>query len=461
MILVNLILWIIPSDVVEQIARDRHTMLGRYSRTHFFWIVGILILSIISLYIDHANGEKYKKRWFQVLATLIFLIPTLTVIDYMLRSPQKSHYIKDTIAYHRPSLSTHHQTYIDQPEAYRTYPNVQPGYETVSCTLQTDHRGFRNQTNLDQYDVVTLGDSFTEGSRVSDEHPWPALLSKYSGFSVYNLGMSGYDPLHYRESLKEYGLSLQPEIVLCMLYEGNDFRSANSDQKRMKPSYSKRFKTYLKQSPLITFLDEMLIHTFGPMNSKGTVNGAEILDWLPLAIPNDTHANYYAFTPKQLRDIYISEYEFNKDRHWLNPRRQLEEMNDLCTQAGATFIVILAPTKAHVTISMVADRLPADHVHQFMKLRYKHELPDPETFLNQLSDRAEAKENVIRKWCEKKSIPFISITSALRDTIQSGQQTYYTYDQHWTPLGHDVVARAIHNYLLANDLIQSPHITRR
>ena len=31
----NLARWLIPSDVVEQIARDRHTMLGRYSRQHF------------------------------------------------------------------------------------------------------------------------------------------------------------------------------------------------------------------------------------------------------------------------------------------------------------------------------------------------------------------------------------------------------------------------------------------
>ena len=38
---VNAVLWAIPSNVVEQIARDRQTMMGRYSRTHFVWIVGV------------------------------------------------------------------------------------------------------------------------------------------------------------------------------------------------------------------------------------------------------------------------------------------------------------------------------------------------------------------------------------------------------------------------------------
>lgn len=69
-IVVNLALWIIPSDVVEQIARDRHVLLGRYSRAHFSWIVGMLIFSAISFYVDWSTGQTYQRRWFQVLATL-------------------------------------------------------------------------------------------------------------------------------------------------------------------------------------------------------------------------------------------------------------------------------------------------------------------------------------------------------------------------------------------------------
>ena len=460
-ILGNLILWIIPGDVVEQIARDRHTMLGRYSRTHFIWIVGVTMISIVSLYIDSATGEKYKKRWFQVIATLLFLVPTLAVVDYLLRSPEKNHYVKDSIVYHRPALSTFQLSFEDRPKAYRTYPDAPKGYGRVDCTLHTDRRGFRNQTDLEQYDVVALGDSFTEGSRVSNEHPWPVRLAQYSGLSVYNLGMSGYDPLQYRESLKEIGLSLKPRFVLCMLYEGNDFRSARSDRRRMKPGFSKRLKSYFKQSPLLTAMDEMLIHTFGPINSAGTFRGVEILDWLPLSIPEGPKAHPYTFAPKQLRDLYLSEEGFSVDRHWLNPRKQLEEMNELCTASGARFIVVFAPTKAHVTMPMMADRLPAEKVRSFMKLRYKYELPEPDSFLTQLLANAGAKENVIHQWCRKNTVPFISLTSALRASTRAGLQTYYTYDQHWTPEGHDVTARAVHRFLQEHHLFDMSDVTSR
>ena len=87
-IVANLLLWIIPSDVVEQIARDRHTMLGRYSRTHFSWIVGVTVISLVSFYVDWSTGKTYKRRWFQVIATLLFLVPALALVDFVLRTPQ-------------------------------------------------------------------------------------------------------------------------------------------------------------------------------------------------------------------------------------------------------------------------------------------------------------------------------------------------------------------------------------
>ena len=69
---------------------------------------------------------------------------------------------------------------------------------------------------------------------------------------------------------------------------------------------SKRLKTYFKQSPIVNALDTLLIDMFGPINSQRPVAGAEILDWLPLAIPTGVRAKHYAFAPKQLRDLYQS-----------------------------------------------------------------------------------------------------------------------------------------------------------
>jgi hypothetical protein len=169
--------------------------------------------------------------------------------------------------------------------------------------------------------------------------------------------------------------------------------------------------------------------------------GAALIDWLPLAIPQSPTATYYAFEPKQLRDLYESADDFAQSRHWLNSRGQIAQMHRLCREAGARFILVFAPTKAHVIVPVVADRLPAQNVLDFTALSYRGDLPEPATFLQTLLERIPARESVVREWCQGESISFLTLTDALRDAAIAGEQVYYTYDQHWTPVGHDVVAQ--------------------
>ena len=145
-ILVNLALWLVPSDVVEQIARDWHTLLGRYSRTHFTWIVGVTLVSIVSFYIDWSTGAAYRRRWFQVIVLLLIGLPALGIIDLLTRPPGSAHYVLDNLAYHRPVNAEFQVMFEDKPEAYRTYPDAPEGYGVVGCALHTDERGFRNQS---------------------------------------------------------------------------------------------------------------------------------------------------------------------------------------------------------------------------------------------------------------------------------------------------------------------------
>lgn len=442
-LVVNLTLWVIPSDIVEQIARDRQTLLGRYSREHFTAIIVVILVSLVSLYVDWSTGPMYKRRRFQVMAILLIGFPVLVLADFLMRSPEKAHYVQDEFSFHRPPYSEFHATFEDKPNAHRSYPNAPPGHGIIRGVLRTDKRGYRNQVDLDEYDVVVLGDSFAEGSNVSDEDVWPVRLAEESGVSVYNLGMSSYDPMHYLESLNRYGLALNPKYVVCMVYEGNDFRSAKSDRKRKGPSLSKRLRRYFKQSPIVMATDRLLIETFGPINCRGAVSGVDILDWLPLRIPEGDGAKHYAFEPKQLRDLYQSSRVFAVDRHWLNPRAQLAEMNTLCEQSGARLIVVFAPTKAHVTLPLVADQLDPEKVRAFTAISYKGDLPEAAAFLANLLSWIDARETVVGDWCRRESIAFVSLTPALSKATRAGTQTYFTYDQHWTPEGHRVVAEAI------------------
>ena len=447
LLLVNAVLWVIPSDVVELIARDRHTLLGRYSRTHFFWIIAMAVVFLINLYTDLAVGAVRRRRQFQVFAVLLAGVPSVLMLDFFLRNPQRDHYVRDHVAYRRPANVTFSVDAVDKPEASRTYPDAPPGYPTVTCTYQTDKRGYRNQTDLEAYDVVALGDSFTEGSRVSDDDTWPVRLAKRSGLSVYNMGMSGYDPLKYAASLARFGFDLRPRYVLCMLYEGNDFRAVASDPSRTKSRFSKRFKSYAKQSPILTALDRVIVDTFGPINATSPVKGTEILDWLPLAIPRNGNTHHYAFAPKQLRDLYQDAEAFERGPNWRSARDQLTWMRDECRKKSIRFVVVYAPSKAHVMLPAVADRLPAEKVARFTAISYGAGLPRSDIFLEELIKNIDTRETLVRRWCADEGVAFVSLTGALREAAVAGTQVYYTYDQHWTPDGHRIAAEVIADFL--------------
>ena len=439
----NVVLWVVPSDVVELIARDRTTLLGRYSRTHFYWNATLLPVSLIVLHIGLARRpEQRRKRAFHTAAIGLVVVPVTCAADLVARSRVPVFYVKDTLAYHRPPDYSVRSTIEDRPEAARTYPVVPPGSAPVHYTLHADKRGFRNRTDRETYDVVALGDSFTEGSRVSDEHPWPARLAERSGLTVYNLGMSGYAPQNYLASLKEVGLPLRPHWVVCVLYEENDFRKAKITDK--PPRESSRF---FKRSPILYLLDRFFVRTLAPVNARGPVKGIEILSWLPLAIPEGPDARHYTFEPKQLVDPYEIKPDFEEGKRWRATIHNLEQMQELCRQAGAELIVAFAPSKAHVVLPLVRERLDAKKVHAFAALRAKKKLSEPRQFLSELYERLDTVESAIERWCRHERVAFVSLTLPLRRAAARAQQVYLTYNDHWTPLGHQVAAEAIHDFM--------------
>ena len=60
----------------------------------------------------------------------------------------------------------------------------------------------------------------------------------------------------------------------------------------------------------------------------------------------------------------------------------------------------------------------------------------------------------MRQWCERHGVPFCSITADLRQRASEGEQVYYTYDQHWTPDGHEIVAETVYRFWM-NELVDT------
>ena len=78
-------------------------------------------------------------------------------------------------------------------------------------TFTTDSRGFRNTREIERTDIALIGDSYVEGSYLSDEETVASVLEDLTGLSVANLGRAGYGTLQELEVLRRYALCFDRE----------------------------------------------------------------------------------------------------------------------------------------------------------------------------------------------------------------------------------------------------------
>ena len=83
--------------------------------------------------------------------------------------------------------------------------------------------------DTEKVEVVVVGDSYANGSEVSDSEAFPAKISELPGVSVANFGVGGYGPAQSLLNLQE-NIARYPQVkvvVLTIMYE-NLYRMLNS-----------------------------------------------------------------------------------------------------------------------------------------------------------------------------------------------------------------------------------------
>jgi hypothetical protein len=467
---INLLLWAIPSNVAYLIAQNRDVLLGRYSVAHLTWIFLLIPISIIALYLIWSNEKNKKKRQFQVTALTLSIIIPIVVVDILMRLAQPKQYIIHKTYYHLAPNTVAQGTNHDVPENAFAYPQMRPGYPDIEYTLTTDERGFRNKTNLEKYDIVALGDSFTEGSNVTDDDIWTSILVQKHNLTVYNLGMAGGHPGTYLETFKRFGIILSPEIVLCMVYEGNDFRESNY---KREDTFVQNVSNCFKNSPLRLALMELMINSFSSTKSKtlensvtssdnstgsdkADTNAATIsaLSWLPVAVPNGTEAKYYTFTVKSLLAHFEKRDIFEHSKGCRQTIVNLRRIKEICHANNIRLVIVYAPDKSHVLLPLIQHNVPPENLRAFMALK-ENNLPPSDQLMDTVMARLDVKESAVKEFCRQESIGFISLTEPLREGIAQGRQLYFTYDDHWTPIGHEVAANTIFHYIHEHPVVKT------
>jgi len=459
-IIANALCWSMHSKIAYNVAQQREILLGRY--TVDYLTVLLLLIPVSVLIINGVWSEKKKhtrEDTFKIIVVIAGILLAIVLADVSLRWVHRRRYLSAARYYHRVPNQVMHGVTRDVPLTAFSYPATPPGYPDVEYTLTIDRRGFRNKTDRDKYDIVAIGDSFTEGSEISDEQVWPVLLARRTNLSVYNLGISGAGPVHYLEALKRFGPELSPRIVICMLYEGNDLRPSSFARRNYnKPHLS--FKYFYHSSPLRLAIRDAMIRVFGPINAHsvkdprmlGKISPDDPLypvAWLPVAVPNP-NGNYYTFRIKKVVCHFSTEKEFLDSNVCKAAFETILRIKDWCRRNNSRFILAYAPDKPHVVLPLVKDNLDPRQLRAFLSLK-QHDLPPTEQLVDTLIARLSAKESVIGRFCSSNSIEFVSLTQPLQERTAEGQPTYFTYDQHWTPIGQQIVAKTIADYLLRHN----------
>ncbi len=440
----NLAGWLITTNVPRLVAHRREILLGRYAVGHLTVLLVVLPISVLGLILTWTKRENRRARGRQFLAMTISVLLAGFVLDLGLRLTKSKVYVPDGEIFHREPNTTISGDTRDVPLTKYGYPNAQGGYPDFSYTLTVDGRGFRNRQAVSECDVLTLGDSFTEGSEVSDDQAWPALLAERTGKVVYNLGMAGGTPRTYLASLKAIGVGLKPKCAVVMIYEGNDFLPGAA--KREKTWWDKVGR-YRKQSPVLTALKVGMIRVLGPMGARRMENLPEghpywPVAWLPMPVPAGPEAKYYAFKIKRLQGHWLTGEQFQKSAAYLATIESLAEINTLCRANNIRLVVLYAPDKPHVVLPLARQRLLARQVRAFLAYREKS-LPPADEFIGELIKRLDTRESALAEFCRAASIEFCSLTRPLQESMQAGEQVYFTYDQHWTPIGNRVTADVV------------------
>lgn len=316
-----------------------------------------------------------------------------------------------------------------------------------------DRFGFRNPGIPGAVDILTVGDSHTYGHGVRMEDSWPYQVGLVTGKTVYSMGMGGYGPNQYYHLLKTHLEDLNPRIVLCGLYMGDDFENAYSITYGLdhwsflrtsgmsgadpdiwevmgSPGLSKRIRVWLSRNSV---LYQLVVH--GPV--LGWIKG-----WIQVEQARrdpDPSTTVLVEKEKNIREAFRPigiEKRLNRHNPFLREGFRitvvlLKGMKEWCDRHGSRFSVVLIPTKEMVFAEYLRGN-PGIPLHEIIDELLKNE---------------EETRRELLEFLKQQDIPCIDALPSLRRSVGNGLYTKSDKDMHPNGKGYGMIAESVSRFL--------------
>lgn len=263
-----------------------------------------------------------------------------------------------------------------------------------NCTLNTNSRGIRGESEY-AYEkpagkkrILVLGDSFTFGEEVNDTETYAYYLQQLlPGTEVINFGVHGYGHDQMLLYLREEGVKYRPDIVLLGFIDDDMYRNMVGFRDYAKPSFKMvNGQLALLNSP-VTSPDDMLKQEFFRLKF------VDVLTMLHQKILWKSGAN-----AKKMEDLTAA---------------ILDEIAATSGEIGATPVFVYLP--------------------------------------DEMDDRALPGQKYLLDYCQERQFFCTSVLPNFQEYIrQSGDRNFRLAGGHWKPVGHQLAAQGIANYLEQN-----------
>ncbi|MFN8632273.1 MAG: SGNH/GDSL hydrolase family protein [Chloroflexota bacterium] len=295
--------------------------------------------------------------------------------------------------------------------------------------------------------IVLLGDSFTEAVQVAEQDSTVSRLeaslnARGTGrYEVLNAGVGGWGTGQELVYLREEGYKLQPDLVVVLLYLGNDifdnsYALQGSPKNPHEPYFTFRPDGSFEPIEFRTRKPEDVNPVVGALRGGSllwNVFETGVLEKLDQGEDDDElRANRFNLNKMIVHAVKSSE---RQDDAWKTTLTLLQRVRQLGEEKGFKTAVVVAPAAFQV-YDTDWDALLRDN--KLKAADWSQDLPNQVLAANAGTIGA----------------PMLDLLPSLRAAVPNASTMYYPYDKHWTTVGHAIAAREIERFLLEQSLVQ-------
>lgn len=298
--------------------------------------------------------------------------------------------------------------------------------------LSFDEHGFRLPARVsNDYDVIALGDSYTEGANVA--HPWSDAFASESSFSTRNLGFRGYGIRHYAWTWQEFGIQENPDILIIGFFGGNDVFTAGLDIESPFPFPIEERANDIDAEPVTvhTELDDEPIYPIYLSDGTPITFLSTYISWMNAAEDQLMGSVNYQVISEGLTQI------------------QETASDDTC------LVFVYFPSKAEVYFPYLDEAdYPAILEGQKTVLLNSdgtlHIVEDFDISLERVMDWRLNTGNIMTELADLLGYNTLNLHSTFDEHVESGEMLYYTYDTHWNQAGQTLAGETIADFVISN-----------